>query len=97
MSANTACGLLIKHSLDDLVGALCRAFSAIRHRVSNGGEIRHSTQQGRQLSGPMHAAVRVGSSSSYRDWPARHPAEVALLLKQARTHCQRSQCQAWRR
>jgi hypothetical protein len=97
MSANTARGLLIKHALDGLVGALRRAFSAIRHRVSNGGEIRQSAEQGRERSGALHAAVRAGGSSSYRDWPARHPAEVALLLKQARTHCQRSQCQAWRR
>lgn len=97
MSANTACGLLVKRSFDGLVGVLCRTFTAMRYRVSNGGEIRQSTQQGRQLSGQMHAAARVGSSSSYRDWPARHPAEVALWLKQARKHCQRSQCQAWRR
>jgi hypothetical protein len=97
MSANTARGLPIKHSLDGLAGALCRAFTLMRQRVSNGGEIRQSTQQGQQLGGPMHAAVRVGSSSSYRDWPARHPAELALLLKQARTHRQRSRCQAWRR
>jgi hypothetical protein len=97
MRANAACGLLIKHSFDNLVGVLCRAFSANRRRVSNGGAIRRSTQQGRQLSRPMHAAVHVGSSSSYRDWPARHPAEVALWLRQTRTHCQRSQYQAWRR
>lgn len=92
-----AYGTLIKRSFDDLAEALCRASTLLRHQVLKGGEIRLSARRTRRHDGRIQTTVRVGSSSSRYAWPARHPAEKALLVKHASAHCHRSPLHGWHR
>jgi len=82
----SACGLRIKRSFSDVVGALCHAFTVTQHPLPIGGEKR-PPQKGRWRPVAPTIARRSSTSSQFA-WPARHPAEMGLLLQPVRAHCQ---------
>jgi len=92
MSSFATCGLLLKQSFDDWTGRLRRMFPWVPPRILMVGAARRSARWTRRANGAARDFGRVGRFAPLHTWPARHPAEMAMLQRRSRAHDHRAQC-----
>ena len=87
MSAMASCRLLVKQWFGHLTGVFCAEFVLVRQPVLIAGGAHRTSQWTVQHHGLARSAARIRRRSPQCFWPARHPAEMALLNRQARSKC----------